>query len=99
MENRYKDVKAGYNSISEKAKYRKRGCTVQQSKEDPVKIWSLHNDTQAIYAVSYGITLQDAIKRTCKEINENKRAEYTRPELWNGEELNIKKFGGVLLYT
>lgn len=93
--------KASYDSISEKekAKYRKLDCTVQQSKQKMVKIWSLHNETQAIYAVSYGVTLQDAVKRTCREINANKRTEYTRPGLWNGEEFTIKKYGGVLLYT
>lgn len=64
-----------------------------------MKLWSLHNESQMMYAVAYGDTLQDAIERTCREINENNRSEYTAPENWDEEEFNENKYGGVILFT
>lgn len=49
-----------------------------------MKLWNLQNESQIMYAVAYGDTLQDAINRTCREINENGRAEYTDPGKWDG---------------
>lgn len=64
-----------------------------------MKLWNLQNESQIMYAVAYGDTLQDAINRTCREINENRRAEYTDPEKWDGEEWDSTKYGGVLLFV
>lgn len=65
-----------------------------------LKIYSLHNQTQMMYAVAYGTALQDAIKRTCDLINNYKCMDSTSPENWNGEEFRKSKENcGVLLYT
>lgn len=64
-----------------------------------MKLWNLRNESQIMYAVAYGDTLQDAINRTCREINEKGRAEYTDPGKWDGEEWDSTKYGGVLLFV
>ena len=64
-----------------------------------MKIWSLWNESQVMYAVAYGDSLLDAIERTCSEINRNGRAEHTVPDNWDGEEFVSHKYGGVLLFT
>lgn len=51
-----------------------------------------------MFAVAYGKTLDDAIIRTCEEINEHGRGERTYLGEWNGEEFNVDTYNGVLIF-
>lgn len=62
------------------------------------RLWSLHNINKPMFAVAYGKTLDDAIIRTCEEINEHDRGERTYPEEWDGEEFNFDTYNGVLIF-
>lgn len=64
------------------------------------RIWSLCNESKLMFAVAYGKSMEDAIARICREINENGRAtaEHTSPEEWVGEEFTKDSYGGVLIY-
>ncbi len=62
------------------------------------RLFNLHNTNKPVYAVAYGENLQDAVKRTCDEINLHKRGESTVPDEWDGEEFNIDTHHGVLIF-
>lgn len=61
-----------------------------------LRVWNLWNKNRVVFAVAYGETLEDAIKRTCTRLNQN--GNETNPSEWDGEEFVPGTYGGVIIF-
>lgn len=60
-----------------------------------LRVWYLWNMNRVVFAVAYGKTLEDAIKRTCTRMDQN--GDETDPSEWDGEEFGPGTYGGVII--
>lgn len=60
-----------------------------------LRVWYLWNKNRVVFAVAYGKTLEDAIKRTCTRLDQN--GDETDPSEWDGEEFAPGTYGGVII--
>lgn len=60
-----------------------------------LRVWYLWNQNRVVFAVAYGKTLEDAIKRTCTRLDQN--GDETDPSEWDGEEFAPGTYGGVII--
>lgn len=65
------------------------------TKEKELRVWYLWNMNRVVFAVVYGKTLEDAIKRTCTRLDQN--GDETDPSEWDGEEFAPGTYGGVII--
>lgn len=72
--------------------------TLAEDAREGTHIWNLWNESQAIFSVAYGDTLEEAIRLTCSEVNEKNRSSQTDPAEWDGEEFTPHTYGGVILF-
>lgn len=62
---------------------------------EELRVWYLWNKNRVVFAVAYGKTLEDAIKRTCTRLDQNGKE--TDPSEWDGEEFAQGTYGGVII--